>query len=76
MVIGIYCGYGKPRNIKDFLQPFVDEMKKLLVNGVRIYENNHSEIKKTGKIDVKIKCFICDSPARAFVKGKLLNYEI
>lgn len=61
MVIGIYCGRGKP-DLKCFLNPFVSEMKDVLINGMII--NNC-------RVTFKIRSFICDSPARAFVKGKL-----
>lgn len=60
MIIGIYCGSGKPSSLTAFLQPFVTEAQTifsegLLMNGVRI--------------DIQLRCFICDSPARAFIKG-------
>lgn len=60
MVIGIYCGKGKPPSIETFLREFVDEMKNLLQHGVVI---------NGFKLQVGIRCFICDSPARAFLKG-------
>lgn len=68
MVIGIYCGKSKPTDLNAFLNPFVDEMIDILNNGITV--DNH-------KITVKIRCFICDSPARAFVKGSLaLSYKL
>uniref|UniRef100_A0A182VVM0 Transposase domain-containing protein n=1 Tax=Anopheles minimus TaxID=112268 RepID=A0A182VVM0_9DIPT len=60
MIIGIYSGKGKPSDINLFLNPFVDEMEDVLKHGVMI--NGHI-------ISVSIRCFICDSPARAFIKG-------
>lgn len=60
MVIGIYCGKHKPVDLTEFLSPFVEEMKTVLENGIDINQHN---------ISVKIRCFICDSPARAFIKG-------
>lgn len=62
MVIGVYCGKSKPKDVNQFLTPFVDEMRQVLADGVII--NGH-------KMTVSIRCFICDSPARAFVKGKI-----
>lgn len=60
MIIGVYSGKSKPCDINLFLKPFVDEMEEVLKNGVQI--NGHT-------ISVSIRCFICDSPARSFVKG-------
>lgn len=61
MVIGIYNGQGKPSNLAEFITPFVQEAKNILVNGID-FGNGHI-------LKVKIRCFICDSPARAFIKG-------
>lgn len=60
MIIGIYSGKSKPTDLNAFLAPFVDELNEILVHGVLI--NSH-------KINVKLRCIICDSPARSFVKG-------
>lgn len=60
MAVSVYYGHGKPP-LKEFLTPFVDELSKLLENGVII--NRH-------KVNVIVKCFICDTPARCFIKGK------
>lgn len=59
-IIGIYYGTGKPKKIEEYLSDFVTEMKMLLDIGICINDR---------KICVKIKCFVCDSPARAFIKG-------
>lgn len=61
MVAGVYCGKAKTNDIDSFLSPFVDEMKTIMENGILI---------NSQKITVKLRCFVCDSPARAFVKGK------
>lgn len=59
-IIGVYYGVGKPKNLDIYLEDFVVEMKQLLNDGIQL----------TSKIiTVKIRCFICDSPARAFIKG-------
>lgn len=60
MVIGIFCGAGKCLDVELYLMPFVDEMNDIIANG--IYINSH-------KITAYINCFVCDSPARAFVKS-------
>lgn len=59
MVIGIYSGPNKP-DAKLFLKSFVDELSPLLQNGLII--NGH-------KVIIKIRCFICDAPARSMIKG-------
>lgn len=66
MVIGIYCGKAKTSDIDSFFTPFVDEMREIMANGLQI--NSH-------KINVKLRCFVCDSPARAFVKGMRVVYK-
>lgn len=65
-IVGIYFGESKPASIDDFFSKFVDEMVQLLNDGIIINEKN---------IAVVIKCFICDSPARAYVKGEFLFYK-
>lgn len=64
MVISIWCGKGKPI-LNEFLNPFVSELNDILLHGIKI---NGYELK------VCIKCFICDSPARAFLKGKYRHF--
>uniref|UniRef100_A0A1B0CU09 Transposase domain-containing protein n=1 Tax=Lutzomyia longipalpis TaxID=7200 RepID=A0A1B0CU09_LUTLO len=59
-VIAIYCGESKPDNLNAFLDPFVTEMNELINNGIII--NNY-------KVTIGIHSFICDSPARSFIKG-------
>lgn len=65
MIIGIYSGKHKPSDVVQFLSPFVDEMENVYKDGIII--NGH-------KMSVSIRCFICDSPARAFVKGTYNYY--
>lgn len=60
MTIAIWCGSSKPNNLNEYFGRFVDEMKFLLNQPIAI--NNHF-------IFVKLRCFICDTPARAFIKG-------
>lgn len=59
-VIAIWCGESKPTVLNDFLERFVSELEDILLNGVLI---------KDHQLKVSIRCFVCDSPARAFIKG-------
>ncbi|XP_055523123.1 uncharacterized protein LOC129717286 [Wyeomyia smithii] len=63
--IGIFIGKTKPADVNEFLTPFVDEIILFIKNGVVV--NDH-------KVSIKLRCFICDSPARAFVKG-VVNFN-
>lgn len=59
--VQIWCGESKPDPLNDYLEQFVSELNDLMENGMQI----------NGKhITVLFRCFICDSPARSFVKGE------
>ncbi|CAG9793058.1 unnamed protein product [Diatraea saccharalis] len=61
-VIGIYFGVGKPKNIDQYLDDFVKEIGNLIKEGIYIEKPNKI-------VSIEIRCFICDSPARAYIKG-------
>lgn len=67
MVVGIYCGEKKPASIHNYLKTLVDELQPLLQNGMIINNN---------KVEIKVRCFICDAPARSMIKGKCVNSNI
>lgn len=60
MIISIWCGEKKPNDVNAYLKRFVDELNKLIRYGLSI---NGYDIK------VLVRCFICDTPARCFLKG-------
>lgn len=60
MIISIYYGDTKPP-VEEFLFPFVEELNNLIKNGLTVDGN---------QILIKIRCFICDSPARSLIKGR------
>lgn len=60
LVIGVYEGYSKPKNNNEFLNQFVEELNSLISNGFN-FQNIHFRL--------KVRCFIMDAPARAFVLG-------
>lgn len=64
MIIGIYCGETIPPTPNEFLTPFVDELLTILNNGIII--NGY-------KINIRIRCFIYNTPARFFIKGNKLH---
>ena len=57
--IAVFYGSAKPKDPAEFLYDFVQELSQLLESGIVI--NNK-------KFIIKVKCFICDIPARAYLK--------
>lgn len=66
MIIGIWCGVSKPSCLTAFLQPLVDEINEIVWTDVHI--NGY-------RIEIAIRCCICDAPARAFLKGSFNDLE-
>lgn len=58
-VVGLFYGQSKPKNL-EFLDFFIREYKELKNNGLSY---------GTDKMSVRISSFICDAPARAFLKN-------
>ncbi|XP_047494977.1 uncharacterized protein LOC125043067 [Penaeus chinensis] len=60
-VIGLFCGKGKPSKINEYLGYFVSELRLTLQEGIKItgLQNN---------VGAYVSSYICDAPARAFVK--------
>lgn len=56
--IGVYCGKSKPKYISNYLNEFVNEIKKMMMEGF---------IVGGGILTVSIKGFICDTPAKSFI---------
>lgn len=57
--VAVYAGNGKPASSEDYLTKFVVELNEVLKSGVHIQSRHFS---------VKIKYFVCDCPARSFLK--------
>lgn len=66
MVIGIWSGESKPP-LAEYLHPLIDELKTILLNGVHL---------NSQRIEIHIGNIICDTPARAFIKGLMLIIKI
>lgn len=50
----------KPENIDEYIRSFVTELNKLLKEGLKLNEVN---------VPFKLRCFICDTPARSMLRG-------
>ena len=59
-VIALYSGTSKPSSLDEYLQPFISELKSLLIHGIEIYKQ---------VVRLKLEVLVCDSPARSFLKG-------
>lgn len=62
-VVSLYCGKGKPNNLELYLRDFVEELKDCIANGIIV--DGH-------QLNVKVNCFIADSPARALLKSRFI----
>lgn len=58
-VVSCYHGNSKPKSVHEFLEPFIKELKTLQTCGFQYHDICYS---------VLIENFICDAPARAFIK--------
>lgn len=59
-LVAVYCGKQKPSNVNNYLRKFVTEVNHLQDVGIRINDVF---------FEISIKAFICDRPARAFIKS-------
>ncbi|KYN06764.1 hypothetical protein ALC62_02282 [Cyphomyrmex costatus] len=58
-VIGLFCGSGKPKPLDSYLKDFIDELIALQNDGI----NYNGQVFR-----IFVNCFICDAPARAYLK--------
>ena len=58
-LVGIFCGEGKPKILSQYLEQFVGDLKNVLSNGIKYLDK---------QFEVLVSSFICDAPARAFIK--------
>lgn len=65
--IAVYYGQGKPHNINEFLMKFVQEIIPL--SGCRGQEWGHGFMIDDQHYKVKLRFFICDTPARSALKA-------
>lgn len=57
--IGIFCGTSKPNTLGTFLEDFITKLNFLQQNGITV---------NSDKYVIKVLNFICDAPARAYIK--------
>lgn len=58
-VIALYYGNTKPSSVEEYLEDFLQELARLKRDGVT-FESN--------KLSLNVHCFLCDAPARCFLK--------
>ena len=58
-IIGLWVGSSKPTDPNDYLEPFICEMGCLMENGLTFHGKDYT---------VSVKNFVCDTPARSFIK--------
>jgi len=58
-IIGLFSGKNKPENVSEYLNDFTQEMRVLEDEPVHL---------DTYSFLIKIQCFVCDAPARSFLK--------
>ncbi|XP_041787561.1 uncharacterized protein LOC121602871 isoform X1 [Anopheles merus] len=62
LMVGNFFGESKPKSVEEYLRPLVDELNGLMDNGIVIANK---------LIEIHVRAFITDSPARAFIKGSV-----
>ena len=65
ITVTTYDSDGKPGELDQFIYPFLNELKTLQENGLRVGNKNNG----FRFIPVETVCWICDAPARAWLKN-------
>ena len=58
--VSLFYGNGKPKSLDEYMYPFVKELNELLSKGIII---------KSKQFNIAVRSFICDTPARSFIKN-------
>ena len=58
-IVALFCGSAKPNPVDHYLSDFICELQQLCENGITHDNANYR---------VSVEAFICDAPARAFLK--------
>jgi len=56
----LYSGKKKPSSLNEYLDEFVRDLNEVVSSGVSVNGSQYT---------VSVECFICDAPARAYVKN-------
>lgn len=59
-VVGLFYGNSKPQSVNEYVKCFIDELNELLNTGFQTLNGK--------KYKIVLKGFVCDAPARAFLK--------
>ncbi len=59
-VVSLLIGKGKPANLEDYLKPFLEELIALQIEGL--------QFKEIFCYSIEVSSFVCETPARAFLK--------
>ena len=59
LLVALYCGQSKPNNVEEYLSDVILELQQLQQEGIVHSGTTHQ---------VSVRAFICDAPARAFLK--------
>ncbi len=57
--MALYCGVAKPNSVEEYLSDFLQELQQLQQDGI---------VHGGKALQLSVKAFICDAPARAFLK--------
>ncbi len=58
-IVALYCGVAKPNSVEEYLSDFLQELQQLQQDGI---------VHGGKALQLSVKAFICDAPARAFLK--------
>ena len=58
-IIAMFHASSKPNSVQEYLQDFITESKQLIESGIELNDTTYP---------FSVKCFICDCPARSFLK--------
>ena len=61
-IIGLFSGEKKPGDVGEYLQDFIGEVHYIEQHGIAVDGSEN-------KFGINLSCFICDAPARAFIKN-------
>ena len=57
--VGLYCGKSKPKSVDEYLKLYLQELRAVLQHGIEL---------SGVQVNVLIHSFVCDAPARQYVK--------